>query len=137
MNTVVNEVLRFKSKINGGFRLALKDLPLKGGAIIPEGATFRSHFASNNFNEEYWDANATGFDPERFLQFKDGGAELMHNFVTFGRGARICPGEQLVKLVLRVFAARIAQKYTFGIKDQHEVALPLNVILSNFKVVKL
>lgn len=66
MNAVLNKALRFRAPATGGIRLALEDLILKDGTIVPKGACFMSYFAAINFNNEYWGANADEFDPERF-----------------------------------------------------------------------
>lgn len=138
MNAVLNEVFRYKNPSSGGHRMAVEDLPLKDGTIVPKGANFINYFVGSNFNEDFWGADATEFDPERLSRLKeDGGMQLKYNLVAFGRGAHICPGEHLARLELRVFLVRIAQKYTFEVKDKAEMGLLMNMIHSNFKVIKL
>lgn len=108
----------------------LTDKAVLEGTIIPKGVSFMSYAAASNVNEEYWGANAAEFDLARFLQLKDGGADMKYNFVVY-------PVEQLVRLELRVLAVRIAQKYKFEVVDQREVGWAMNMIQSKFKVIKL
>lgn len=46
MSAVLNKTLRFRAPATGGIRLALEDVSLKDGTIVPKGACFMSYFAA-------------------------------------------------------------------------------------------
>lgn len=58
--------------------------------------------------------NPEEFNPNRFLT-DDGKYKMLSNFIPFQTGKRICPGEELAKMILYSFSAYILKKYTISL----------------------
>jgi 4-methoxybenzoate monooxygenase (O-demethylating) len=80
------EVLRFESPVQGGFRTTTREVDL-GGVRIPEGEKVLLVIAAANRDPRRWD------DPERFDICRTASGHL-----GFGRGIHACVGRMLARL---------------------------------------
>ena len=89
--TLVEEVLRLESPVQGLFRTAAVDSEI-GGVLIPAGSRLNLRYAAANRDDSVFD------DPDRF----DAGREEARNHLAFGFGAHYCLGAPLARRELLV-----------------------------------
>ena len=89
--TLVEEVLRLESPVQGLFRTAAVDSEI-GGVLIPAGSRLNLRYAAANRDDGVFD------DPDRF----GAGREEARNHLAFGFGAHYCLGAPLARRELLV-----------------------------------
>ncbi|XP_022093163.1 cytochrome P450 2U1-like [Acanthaster planci] len=81
-----------------------------GGCLVPKGAQVLANFWALHHDPQEWE-EPEQFKPCRFLS-KDGSAVVMpENFMPFGVGPRMCPGEQFAKHQAFLLFVSIMQRY--------------------------
>ena len=93
IDRAVEEILRYRSPLEGLFRTTTDDVEL-GGCPIPKGAKIRVVWASANHDEQQFQA------ADRFIDDRDP-AELRKH-VAFGLGPHSCLGAALARAELRI-----------------------------------
>jgi cytochrome P450 len=117
LDQVLQEVLRLLPPVGGGFRRALKDLAY-GGYRIPEGMALLYQINRTHEDSELYGA-PEAFDPDRW----DGDRGNPHHFLPFGGGVRECLGKEFARLEMRIFAARMVQRYVWEVVPDQDLSL--------------
>ena len=108
---VLLETMRKSSIITGGSHQASENTVI-GGYDVPKGTIVGPSIYAIHHDPEVW-GDPENFRPERFLS-PDGTSVIKHEaFVAFSVGKRACPGEQLARDELFIFAASLCQRFTF------------------------
>jgi cytochrome P450 len=141
-NAVIDETLRRYPPINGFMRRASTDLPLSGGYLIPEGTATAIYVTAAHTDHEAWrtpnSQEIEKFDPTRMpLVRKFKPETLKSHFIPFGQGARLCVGEPLARLELRLFLYTIARDWHVEILDVQHVSMPVTKLACKFKLRRL
>lgn len=102
-------------------RLVDKDQELPNGFVLKKGTTLFYPLFLINRNEKYW-LNADKFDPERFNELNN---IYTNSYCPFGYGLRICPGERLSRIEIRMLIVLIMQKYDFKLDMNIEDVVPV------------
>jgi cytochrome P450 len=112
----LNEILRVYPNVTHRSRVCksattLMDLPIPAGTVL----TWPVY--AINRNPEYWGSDAHVFRPERWLEEPDIGAETKRRdgyaFMTFGQGARKCPGEHYARAVMACMLLSLVGRFRF------------------------
>jgi Cytochrome P450 len=104
LDAVYHEVLRLISS-----SMAVRNVanPMDvGGKTLNKGTKILVPFRQIHFNEAVWGANASDFDPRRFLGVQakeERSASRNPNFRPFGGGTTICPGRFLARREVLTF----------------------------------
>ncbi|XP_078676775.1 cytochrome P450 2U1-like isoform X2 [Branchiostoma floridae x Branchiostoma belcheri] len=69
----------------------------------------------------YW-PDPDRFDPGRFLDAEGNVVNRAESFMPFGKGRRVCLGEQLARVKLFLFLSTLLQHFTF--KPQEDASAP-------------
>lgn len=134
LNACIDEALRFRAPINMGIRQAIKDIALADGqTMVPQGMRMAYYPSASHFDKDFWGQDALEFNPQRFLQLNDP-ERIRQHLLPFGRGVRVCPGENLAKLELRVFLFRIVQLYNIQVLSSQKVGFPMNMVQCQFRI---
>lgn len=99
-----------------------------GGFLIPKDSQLMLNLNSALQDEDLW-KDSDRFCPERFLD--ESGHLIKYNeFIPFGLGRRICPGEALARMELDLFLASMFHRFRFEPEDPNAELPPLKGILS-------
>ncbi|KAK7303618.1 hypothetical protein RJT34_14528 [Clitoria ternatea] len=104
LSKVVDETLRVVTFSLMVFREAKSDVNING-YLIPKGWKVLVWFRSVHLDPEIY-PNPREFDPERFNEVRKAG-----EFLPFGAGTRLCPGNDLAKLEISVFLHHFLLNY--------------------------
>ncbi|XP_038065372.1 cytochrome P450 2U1-like [Patiria miniata] len=85
-----------------------------GGCLIPKGAQVLANFWALHHDPREWKEPEL-FDPCRFLSKDESAVIMTENFMPFGVGPRMCPGEQFAKHQAFLIFASIMQRYRLTI----------------------
>ncbi|XP_042060966.1 ent-kaurenoic acid oxidase 2-like [Salvia splendens] len=97
LNKVIDETLRVVTFSLVVFREAKKDVNVCG-YTISKGWKALVWFRSADYDPETW-PEPKKFDPSRWDNF----TPKAENFIPFGSGSRLCPGNDLAKLEIAIF----------------------------------
>ncbi|CAF1261794.1 unnamed protein product [Didymodactylos carnosus] len=113
LDCVINEVLRLIPPATGTIRtLTLDDRLPESGAQLFKGDSVMIPFSNLAHDTRYWSVDPEIFYPERFLD--EDKNHHPYAFIPFGGGHRQCIGQDLARFELKMIAARLMQKVTFG-----------------------
>ncbi|KAI9729790.1 MAG: hypothetical protein M1818_008404 [Claussenomyces sp. TS43310] len=112
---VINETLRLTPPVSNMSRIALKDtvLPSGGGpkgdapVLVAKGTIMSSAFYYLHRNQDVYGEDAEHWRPERWENLKL--SELTWQFVPFGGGPHVCPGQNLSMNNVSFTLARLVQ----------------------------
>ncbi|XP_062987902.1 cytochrome P450 2C8-like [Elgaria multicarinata webbii] len=114
-NAVIHEMQRSKYALSYGLpRQCTKDVNLKG-YLIPKGTHLIPDLRSVLLDPERWESPEK-FNPNHFLD-KDGNFVAREEFLPFGAGARVCPGEQLARIELFIFLTSLLRAFRFQLPE--------------------
>nr|XP_056705949.1 cytochrome P450 2J2-like [Euleptes europaea] len=124
-NAVIHEIQRSQYILLIGIpRESVKDVNMLG-VFIPKGTILVSDIASVLLDPKQW-ATPEEFNPNHFLD-KDGNFVDREEFLSFGTGARMCPGKQLAEIELFIFFTSLLRSFTFqlpeGVKELSKEAI--------------
>jgi cytochrome P450 len=131
---VMDEAWRAVTPVNSSIRVALEEIKLADGTIVPKGECLSTYPGAIHFYKEVWGDDVRSFNPERMLRVRKEHPNLYYQyFSAFGGGARICVGEQLARLEVRTFLYYVAKKrLNFRLAEVLPKELPVNRIECTF-----
>ncbi|XP_050396659.1 cytochrome P450 26B1-like [Patella vulgata] len=112
VSNVVKETLRISPPVGAGFRKVIKSFELDGYQV-PRGWTLAYSIRETQEAAEMF-SDGEKFDPDRWNQIKD---EKFH-YLPFGAGSRACPGKELAKLILKIFAIELSRSCTWKLLNE-------------------
>ncbi|XP_062987897.1 cytochrome P450 2J5-like [Elgaria multicarinata webbii] len=114
-NAVIHEMQRSKFPLLfGAPRRCTKDVNVNG-YLIPKGAYIIPDLRSVLLDPERWESPEK-FNPNHFLD-KDGNFSSREEFLPFGAGARMCPGQQLARIELFIFLTSLLKTFRFQLPE--------------------
>ncbi|XP_062987894.1 cytochrome P450 2J6-like [Elgaria multicarinata webbii] len=114
-NAVIHEMQRSNYILLFGVpRQCAKDVNVNG-YLIPKGAYILPDLRSVLLDPERWETPEE-FNPNHFLD-KDGNFVAREEFLPFGAGARVCPGEQLAMIEIFIFLTSLLRMFTFQLPE--------------------
>ncbi|XP_027933569.1 cytochrome P450 714C2-like [Vigna unguiculata] len=118
LGMVINEALRLYPPVTVVSREALKDMKF-GNLDVPKGFNLWIMVVSLHTNPEIWGDDAYKFKPERFANGTTGCCKLPHVYMPFGVGPRVCLGQNLAIVELKMIIALILSKFTFSLSPRY------------------
>lgn len=112
---VINETFRLNPAIGTNTRIALRDtiLPTGGGytgtrpIYVAKGDIFTTNFYALHRRQDIFGDDAYCFRPDRWETLRP----VPWSYVTFGRGPRVCPGQQLALTEVAYAIVKIVQSF--------------------------
>ena len=94
----------------------LESVTMESGETIPRGTTVLGSISWIMADEKHW-KNPKNFDPENFLN-ENGEFEKNEAFIPYGVGPRVCLGQHLADLELKIFMFEIVRKFKISSPDK-------------------
>ena len=119
LHAVCNEVLRIQAPVPLTLRQAAKDTDICG-TFVPKGTRIILCPWAVNHSKELWGADASEFNPERWMQpgkANTGGAPSNYAFMTFLHGPRSCIGQAFAKAEFEILVAGLVGRFEMALED--------------------
>ncbi|KAI6687018.1 hypothetical protein NL676_032931 [Syzygium grande] len=126
LTMVINESLRLYSPVAVVSREALTDMKF-GDLKVPEGVNVWTMVLTLHTDPEIWGPDSYFFNPGRFANGITGACKLPHLYMPFGVGPRVCPGQNLAMVELKILIAQLLSNFSFTLSPNyiHSPALRL------------
>lgn len=115
---VIQETLRLYPPGVFVSRKALQDIQLKE-ILIPKEMHIQIPISILHQDTDLWGPDAHQFNPERFEHGTLGACKLPQAFIPFGVGTRICVGQHLAMIELKVILSLILSKFCFSMSPAY------------------
>ncbi|XAR58817.1 hypothetical protein NMG60_11014366 [Bertholletia excelsa] len=137
LTMVINESLRLYPPVTVISREAFKDMKF-GDLHVPKGVNLWTLVATLHTDPEIWGPDSLSFNPDRFANGITGACRHPHLYMPFGVGPRVCLGQNLALVELKVLLALLLSNFSFSLSPNyvHKPALQL-VIEPGFGAVLL
>ncbi|KAL2238446.1 cytochrome P450 714C2 [Sesamum indicum] len=122
LTMAINESLRLYPPVPVMSREALKDLKF-GDINFPKGVTLWPLVTTLHTDPENWGPDSYQFNPERFRNGITGACKLPHFYMPFGVGPRVCLGQNLALVELKILISLILSKFSISLSPKY-VHLP-------------
>lgn len=126
LTMVINESLRLYPPVVVISREALKEMNF-GNIKVPKGVNLWMLVTELHTNPEYWGPDSYKFNPERFTNGITGACKFPHVYMPFGVGPRVCLGQNLALVELKILISLILTNFSFSLSPSyvHSPALKL------------
>ncbi|KAL3517933.1 hypothetical protein ACH5RR_020522 [Cinchona calisaya] len=126
LTMAINESLRLYPPVAVVSREALKDMKF-GDIKIPQGVNVWTLVTALHTDPEIWGPDSYKFKPDRFANGITGACKFPHLYMPFGVGPRVCLGQNLAVVELKILISLILANFSFSIspKYKHSPALTL------------
>lgn len=127
LRNCLKETLRLDPVSIGTGRLVDRDNIVIGSYAIPKGTQIITQNQVISRDAEFYD-NPDAFDPDRWIRYRQLPKDKRPSpfaMLPFGFGTRSCLGQRLSELQMKIFVARLIQKYDFRILGQIPVKTTL------------
>ncbi|KAJ3094116.1 hypothetical protein HDU96_001830 [Phlyctochytrium bullatum] len=128
LDAFVKETLRLYHPAPGAFRETTQDVTIKEGLpVIPKGTKVLVGFLNTFYDEELF-PNPEEFRLERFM-VDHVDKKIPMDYSIWGAGPRMCPGQHLAKLEMKVFLLELIRGFEIikGITPSKRIPFPFNV----------
>ncbi|KAK1570970.1 hypothetical protein Q3G72_009980 [Acer saccharum] len=118
LTMVIQETLRLYPPAAELSRQTFKDMKFQG-INIPKDVTIKTMVLNIHTNPEIWGPDAFKFNPERFANGISGSCKLPYVYMPFGMGPRVCIGQHLAMVELKILVSLIVSNFSFSISPKY------------------
>jgi len=118
LTMVIQETLRLYPPAAFVVREALQDVDLKG-FLIPKGMNIQIPLLVLQHDPQLWGPDVHKFNPERFANGVLGACKVPQAYIPFGIGSRVCVGQHLAMIELKVVLSLILMKFHFSLSPSY------------------
>ncbi|PRQ34879.1 putative cytochrome P450 [Rosa chinensis] len=118
LTMVIHESLRLYPPVTIMSREAFKDMKF-GDIHVPKSVNVWTSVATIHTDPEIWGPDAYDFKPERFANGITGACKLPYLYMPFGLGPRVCLGQNLAMIELKVVIALIVTNFSFSLSPNY------------------
>ncbi|KAM7521956.1 hypothetical protein LguiA_011858 [Lonicera macranthoides] len=136
LTMVINESLRLYPPVAVVSREALKDMKF-GDINVPQGVNLWTLVTALHTDPENWGPDSYNFNPERFANGITGACKLPHLYMPFGVGPRVCLGQNLATVELKILISLILSNFSFTLSPKYVHKPALNLVIEPGQGVKL
>ena len=115
---VIHESLRLYPPATILHRKAFKDMKF-GDIFVPKGVIVWTSLATIHTDPEIWGPDAYDFKPDRFANGISGACKLPYLYMPFGMGPRVCLGQNLAMIELKIIIALIVTNFSFSLSPNY------------------
>lgn len=95
-----------------------KDVKI-GGVRVPKGVNVWTMVATLHTDKNIWGPDALEFKPERFQNGISGACKNPNSYMPFGFGQRVCVGQHLAMVELKLLMALIMPNFSFTLSPKY------------------
>ncbi|KAG6677889.1 hypothetical protein I3842_14G050600 [Carya illinoinensis] len=128
LTMVIQESLRLYPPVPVVSREALKDMKV-GDLNIPKGVNIWTVLLTSHTDPEIWGPDALKFKPARFANGIKGACSHPHLYVPFGFGPRVCAGQHLAMVELKILIALLLSKFSFSLSPKYSHAPTIRMVI--------
>ena len=125
---VIHEALRLYSPVTVVSREAFKDMKFKD-ITVPKGMNVWTMVVTLHTDPEIWGPDSYKFDPNRFANGITGACKLPHLYMPFGVGPRVCLGQNLAMVELKLLLALLLSNFSFTLSPNYHYAPALRLVV--------
>ncbi|XP_051147871.1 cytochrome P450 714C2-like [Andrographis paniculata] len=118
LTMVIQESMRLYPPTPVVSREALQDITI-GDIRVPKGVQVMVMVAALHTDTSIWGLDALEFKPERFQNGIAGACKSPRAYVPFGLGQRVCVGQHLAMLELKLIVASIVTNFSFTLSPNY------------------
>ncbi|KAK1571801.1 hypothetical protein Q3G72_023211 [Acer saccharum] len=123
LTMVIQETLRLYPPVAVVSREAFKDMTF-GGINIPKGINVWTLVSTLHTNPKVWGPDAYKFNPERFSN-----GSSTHLYMPFGVGPRVCLGQNLAMVELKMLMALLLSNFSFSLSPKYLHSPTLRLVI--------
>uniref|UniRef100_A0A5B6Z8H5 Cytochrome P450 714C2-like n=1 Tax=Davidia involucrata TaxID=16924 RepID=A0A5B6Z8H5_DAVIN len=128
LTMVINESLRLYPPVSVVSREALKDMKF-GNINVPKGVNLWTLVVTLHTDPEIWGPDSYNFNPDRFANGITGACKLPHLYMPFGVGPRVCLGQNLALVELKILISLILTNFSFSLSPKYVHSPSLNLVI--------
>ncbi|PSR95001.1 Cytochrome P450 714C2 like [Actinidia chinensis var. chinensis] len=128
LNMVINESLRLYPPVAVVSREALTDMKF-GDIHVPKGVNLWTLVVTLHTDPENWGPDSLTFNPDRFANGITGACKLPHLYMPFGVGPRVCLGQNLAMVELKLLIALVVSNFSFSLSPEYVHAPFLQLVI--------
>ncbi|KAM7521955.1 hypothetical protein LguiA_011857 [Lonicera macranthoides] len=136
LTMVINESLRLYPPVAVVSREALKDMKF-GHIHVPQGVNLWTLVTALHTDPEVWGSGSYNFNPDRFANGITGACKLPHLYMPFGVGPRVCLGQNLAVVELKILVSLILSNFSFTLSPKYVHKPALNLVIEPSQGVNL
>lgn len=125
---VINESLRLYPPVAVVSREALKDMKFSD-INVPQGVNLWTLVTALHTDPENWGPDSYKFNPDRFANGITGACKLPHLYMPFGVGPRVCLGQNLAAVELKILISLILSNFSFTLSPKYVHKPALNLVI--------
>ncbi|KAK1570481.1 hypothetical protein Q3G72_002610 [Acer saccharum] len=118
LTMVIQETLRLYPPATELSRQTYKDMKFQD-INIPKDVTIRTMVLFMHTNPEIWGPDAYEFYPERFANGISSSCKLPYVYMPFGMGPRVCVGQHLAMIELKILLSLILSNFSLSISPRY------------------
>ncbi|KAG8375396.1 hypothetical protein BUALT_Bualt10G0095800 [Buddleja alternifolia] len=118
LNMVIQETMRLYPPAPTLSREAFKDMKI-GDIQVPKGVNIWTMVATLHTDTTIWGSDALEFKPQRFENGISGACKSPNSYVPFGFGQRVCLGQHLAMVELKLLMALIVSNFSFTLSPNY------------------
>ncbi|CAJ2664945.1 unnamed protein product [Trifolium pratense] len=118
LTMVIQETLRLYPPSSSINRCALKDINFKG-ILVPKGMNIQIPMTILHQDPMLWGDDAHKFNPQRFANGLHGACKIPQVYMPFGMGPRVCLGQHLAMIELKIILSLILFNFQFCLSSSY------------------
>ncbi|KAL5759020.1 hypothetical protein ACOSP7_021631 [Xanthoceras sorbifolium] len=128
LTMVIQETLRLYPPVAVVSREAFKDMTFNG-INIPKGVNIWTLMLTLHTDPKVWGPDAHKFNPERFSNGISGSCKLPHLYMPFGVGPRVCLGQNLAMVELKMLMTLLLSNFSFSLSPKYVHSPTLRLVI--------
>lgn len=118
LHTVIQETMRLYPPTPTLAREVFRDMKI-GEVRVPKGTTLWTMVSTLHTDPKIWGPDALQFNPERFQNGISGACKNPNAYMPFGFGQRVCVGQHLAMVELKLLMALIVTNFSFTLSPKY------------------
>lgn len=128
LTMAINESLRLYPTVSVVSREALKDMKF-GSINVPKGVNLWTLVTTLHTDSEIWGPDSYEFNPARFGNGITGACKFPYLYMPFGVGPRVCLGQNLALVELKIVISLILSNFSFSLSPKYVHSPLLNLVI--------
>lgn len=128
LTMAINESLRLYPPVAVVSREALTNMKF-GDLNVPKGVNLWTVVTTLHTDPDNWGPDSYQFNPERFANGITGACKFPHLYMPFGVGPRVCLGQNLALVELKILISLILSKFSLTLSPKYIHSPALNLVI--------